>query len=564
MPNSNFIRYINTLHNVGANNENAIAEAQQTNRFFNKIFVERPIAKCLEEHLTTESGRIVLLTGHAGDGKTSLLLQLLKRWGKETDGSMQKHAVVILPSGKRIRYIKDFSELTMCDQQNLLHTSLEETKDGISTILIANTGPLLKACRVVLGESAEMQLINEIDDNTAKPGTINGYDVLALNIAGIDNTSFVRPFLEKMLAEECWSECNTCAKSEMCPILFNRKLIVNNFEKMTEFVIDHYIWQQEHGRRLTIRQITAHLAYAVTGNLQCEAVDAGQGQKLRFEYLVSNLFFGFKGLKVNREAVQLEAIKDIKDLRYDQKRLFAEEELFIKRDFCKITEPLSMIAKESGESCLVEKDVRDWQAAVKRMYMLFNLETDSKSKERLKKNLFSRMFPRYLALRQGSKPGPEEKKLIREALSMLFTGFIDRVNTMSIPLTLRRENGVLQNVQLSQGRAEDRHIKLSTEDQAAPCFGEFNHKVLRLAIENKVIAQPITLPLLNYFDDLRQGILSTNVDPQLTQGIDSIKAQILSICQDDDVEDMMELIVLKGDAWGTIGLYCDGEGWRIQ
>ena len=564
MPNTKFVHYLNTLHNVGANNENAIAEAQQNNPFFSKIFVDRPVARCLEEHLTTESGRLVLLTGHAGDGKTSLLLQLMKNWGKDTEGSVQRHAIFTLPSGKRIRYIKDFSELSGDDQKSLLQVSLDGTKVGESTILIANTGPLLKTIRMVLGESAEMQVINAIDENTANPCAINGYDVLALNIAGIDNTSFVRPFLGKMLSEACWSECKTCTKAEMCPILFNRKLIVNNFEKVTEFIIDHYIWQQEHGRRLTIRQITAHLAYALTGNLQCEALDVGQGRKLRFEYLVSNLFFGFKGLKVNREALQLEAIKDINALRYDQKRLFVEEELFIKHDFGKITEPLSMIAKEIGESCHLERDVRDWQAAIKRMYMMFNLETDSKSKERLKKNLFSRMFPRYLTLRQGSKPGPEEKKLIREALSMLFTGFIDRVNTMSIPLTMRRENGVLQNVQLSQGRAEDRHIKLYTEDQAAPCFGELNHKVLRLAIEGKVIAQPMTLPLLNFFDDLRQGILSTNVDPQLTQGIESIKAQTLRFCQDNDADDTMELIVLKGDSWNIKTLYCDGEGWQIQ
>ena len=45
MENNGFVDYLNTLHNEQANNENALAEAQQNNPYFKKVKVERPEAQ---------------------------------------------------------------------------------------------------------------------------------------------------------------------------------------------------------------------------------------------------------------------------------------------------------------------------------------------------------------------------------------------------------------------------------------------------------------------------------------------------------------------------------------
>lgn len=37
MENNGFVDYLNTLHNEQANNENALAEAQQNNPYFKKV-----------------------------------------------------------------------------------------------------------------------------------------------------------------------------------------------------------------------------------------------------------------------------------------------------------------------------------------------------------------------------------------------------------------------------------------------------------------------------------------------------------------------------------------------
>lgn len=80
MENNGFVDYLNTLHNEQANNENALAEAQQNNPYFKKVKVERPEAQYIANRIETgENACLMILTGHAGDGKTTLLFQVLEK-----------------------------------------------------------------------------------------------------------------------------------------------------------------------------------------------------------------------------------------------------------------------------------------------------------------------------------------------------------------------------------------------------------------------------------------------------------------------------------------------------
>ena len=48
--------------------------------------------------------------------------------------------------------------------------------------------------------------------------------------------------------------------------------------------------------------------------------------------------------------------------------------------------------------------------------------------------------------------------------------------------------------------------------------------------------------MINYFDELRNGVISTNIDPQLSHGIESLKAQLMRIVFSND--DELEMIIL--------------------
>ncbi len=74
-----FVNYLNTLHNTTAANPNALAESQALNPYFGSIHVPLALTDFIERELTGSAGNHVILTGHAGDGKSTIGLELYKR-----------------------------------------------------------------------------------------------------------------------------------------------------------------------------------------------------------------------------------------------------------------------------------------------------------------------------------------------------------------------------------------------------------------------------------------------------------------------------------------------------
>ena len=560
MFNEEYVKYLNTLHNVGAKNENAIAEASQNSEFFKDIMVIRPTTNFIIKSLTESEPHIILVTGHAGDGKTSLLIQVLQALNV-VKGNLEKNDTVLLPTGKECLYIKDFSEFSADDRKDTLNKCLRQSQDGKFVFLVANTGPLLNTFADTLGASAQIQLIDAIDTNSGKITCIQNYNIRAINVANIDNSSFVKPFMQQLIADKCFEKCNGCHKKIYCPILFNRNLIRDNSENVFAFLHNHFIWQQEHGKRLTIRQIIAQITFAMTAGLECNMVKIAESKKYLFENLFSNTLFGFKGIRQNKHAIQVQAIYDINANGYDNKSLVTDEDIFILQDYSafhpRVQEIILELKNQYNNNNLVE-----WQKAVRRMYILFNIETDSGKNEETLKCVFSKKFPRYLELRSGKSANNDDKVLIMEAFSILFVGHANK-NSREIAITMKRENSVEQSVQMLYGTIANREIRLKTLNTSSCNFGEDEKKELHMEVYGKTINHPISLSLLNYFEDIRSGIISTNIDPQLTHGIDSIKAQILSSCNMDSQNGTIEMLVMGTKGFTNISLQEENGNWIL-
>jgi hypothetical protein len=52
---------------------------------------------------------------------------------------------------------------------------------------------------------------------------------------------------------------------------------------------------------------------------------------------------------------------------------------------------------------------------------------------------------------------------------------------------------------------------------------------------------------MDYFNDLIDGAVTTDVNPLLTQGIDSIKSQCIAYCETSTYEDTFSLKILHND-----------------
>lgn len=192
--------------------------------------------------------------------------------------------------------------------------------------------------------------------------------------------------------------------------------------------------------------------------------------------------------------------------------------------------------------------VSGWIEFLRRAYIFTNIETDPEKKSRDNEDIFSKQFERYLELREGySTPSKSDTNLIIDALSMMYLGKVADSTTGEIPITLNKASGLTQNVQLVTGSIPIRKISLVQRVTKDSKFDE-NHKRydLKLKVDKEELNSVISLPMLDYFEELRNGIISTNIDPQLSHGVESLKAQLAKEFNDED-DDTIEMIVLRNN-----------------
>ena len=545
MNNEKYISYLNSLHNYNAQNPNAYGEKNVGNEFFQEVAVKVGLCTYIEMQLLNEEPHVLILTGHAGDGKTSIMYQVLKDFNIDFNTD-EKISEIILPTGSKCRCIKDYSELSDSEKLTTLRDCMTLPEKGKFVFLVSNTGPLINTFGDLFPEedreAVKLELIDAMDENTGEIKLINDYKINVINVASIDNTSFAGSFISNVVKDSLWDSCNECEKCGYCHIYLNRVLIVKNKQRVLEFLRNHYIWLVEHGKRLTIRSMTEQLAYMLTGGIECKQVVSTEKDK----YLFFNLFFGYIGLKYNDRANTILAVREARQCAYDKKRLRADEKLMIDCDY-------SVTFGSEMNKILVESQKKDgyisgWGEFLRRAYIFTNIETDAENRARDSEDIFSKQFERYLLLRGGkSTPAKSDTNLIVDALSMMYLGKTADGATSEIPITLNKTFGLTQNVQLVTGAIPTRKISLIQMETKDSVFDESHKRYeLRLKVAKQILDTAISLPMLDYFEELRNGVISTNIDPQLSHGVESLKAQLAKEYNDED-NDFIEMIVLRNN-----------------
>lgn len=551
-----YISYLNTLHNYNAQNPNSYGEKNVNNRFFKDVMVEIGLSKYIIDSIQNKEPHAIVLTGHAGDGKTSIMYQVLAEMGIEFNSDIEINDCT-LPSGKICRCIKDFSEVSDEEKKTVLNDALQMSKNGNFVFMVANTGPLINTFGELFDseedkERAKIEIIDAMDSNTGKISDIKGYKICVINVAAVDNTYFASEFLEKLVQDNLWEGCLQCPKRNYCHIKTNRELIKSNFQRVSEFLNMHYIWLTEHGKRLTIRSMTEQLAYMITGGFDCNEVSAVEPYK----YLFTNLFFGFVGTIANSKAHNIIAVKAAANCAYYIKRLRSDEYFVVNRDYNKVFgKTMAKIITDAEHKNVY---ISGWTEFLRRAYLFTNIETDSVILDNNCEDVFSKQFKKFLQLRNGeSLPSRIDSNLVCDALSMIYVGTTN--NESMIPLTLSRESGIAQNVQLITGTLFTKNIKIVLKPTKDALFNSDNKRyTLKLEVERKELQSEITLPLLNYFEELKNGIISTNVDPQLSHGIESLKAELSELSE--EVDETFEMIILRNSGAKPVSLEISEDG----
>lgn len=547
-----FISYLNSIHNVGGDSTGSLAEKQVTSPFFDMVKIDRKLGTYISDCVEEKRHRAFILTGHAGDGKTSILVQVLKALNLLAPGEKLK----IQHEYEDFYYVKDMSEIPEGEQANILAKALKAPLNNKSSLLISNTGPLLRACTqfakderhnagtTFLDDDQTMlhtKLLTQLDENLDAAIEIEGYEVILVNIARVDNVFFSSRLLKNLLEENLWTSCTGCPKEGSCPIKSNRDCLAKYLDRVSAFVENFYRYLYENDKRMTIRQMIGQLSFALTGNLTCETIIDKSLKDPLFNYNFANLFFGYYGLTERKDYLQIKGVRQIHMLNLDSIALDVDYDLFVKRDYkafpielqteidnlYKRHRKLYQVPDEGHISLQREQTDTNIRKAIRRIYLVFSVYSDPDELFHLFNQIFGPSYSDYKKLISEKQSRPMLRKMrdfVFKALYIKNTGFLPD-NQNDLYLSLRREDDVFQSVMLILGKVNKDDldiIQVPTTNDFEDHSGKY-----QIALRLKNTQFIISLPMITYFSDLISGAISSNNNPALTHGVAKLDALLI-------------------------------------
>ena len=328
MQGNNFIAYLNSLHNLDAGGANALAESQALNHYFSEIYEPFPLIDDIVQALTSDKDCVVIITGHAGDGKSTVSLDTIKKlWRLDPQQPLKqplKERELIewksVHGQKLISIVKDMSELTADTRLQWINQAFDFHEKG-SWLIISNTGPLLDTLEKYTKPTGniESEILECLDQTYARgdldPHTLQfSKPLIILNMARLDNVGLGARLLTRLINHSAWQQCVGCSVELACPLQLNRRAL-----QATGTIAEtrvRWIYQRltAYEQRLTMRQMIAHLALSLTGGMSCDQAkqQASESAEKSIDglenILFSESFFGYRQGKSWPAAQNLRAV----------------------------------------------------------------------------------------------------------------------------------------------------------------------------------------------------------------------------------------------------------------
>jgi len=549
-----YIAYLNSLHNVSASGANALAESQALNSYFAEIYQPFPLVDDLYQTLTERTERVIVLTGHAGDGKSTVALDVLKQLrslplDKPLDDALKEREEINHSNGK-VTIVKDMSELT--EQQRLEWLEQGFTEPG-SWLIVSNTGPLIHSLadytNKIAGKSdIESDILECLDrpyenSNLARHA-VSGFskELVVLNMTRLDNVSLGAKVLTKMVNHSAWDQCIGCEAEAKCPLRQNRNALWFTKETTEDRVRWVYQRLNSYEQRLTLRQMVSHLALSLTGGLNCKQAhnlvrnsdESTKGENNALEQILfSEAFFGYRRSEPWSSADNLRAINLIRRSVFGgPTSVNFERQLLITGGIDGMCMP--EILKDTQQRwCKRATDAAgvQWRFALRRMLFFFGQQSTpvtQQSEEFLSTFLQSPRLRDYNRWQQEcgfTLAFSEKRGLLKRCFRVLleiYSGFsVDQFDgDDSLYLTLRRpDRMVIQPTQLIIAKLDYRDFSL--------CY-DATRRVPKLVYGDGLAELPLTLPLLDYIYYRSIGQLGNELAPIHLAQLEWFRAELLN------------------------------------
>ena len=569
---NHFVGYLNSLQRSGGSNENALAESQACNAQFATIHVIHPLSDLIREELSAPDGSHVILTGHAGDGKSTLALEIYKRLSGFASNAPLEHPPRIREDVGSISIIKDLSERDKNEDPALLG-ELAENKRRF--LLVSNTGTLLDLIKShpehFGGDhvSLESKVLDAISADSGEDLlSLDSVEFRVFNLARMDNLNLARQIFAKMLSPDRWTTCGECVCSETCPIYINVDLLQRNQAQVLNRIFLAYRRMYEYGTRLTIRQFTEHLSYLITAGLEETDIQKLQQQNPRpliTEHLFLNRFFGDNGCKPDASAREMKAVQEVEEQGFGERPSpHWEHRLWLRRYGSSIKLGVEALDEEFeklrrhgyGEKVYSGMTPDQAREQVRRM-LFFLYEFKPEDRNYLGQYLNSATLLDWQTWQEdGAQLGFNEKATLKRkiyhVLQEHFTGVRlpegSTQNDQRLYVTLsRRRSEVRQSAQVVLAQVDwstSTTLKLLAAKSAS---GELRRDLV-LCGKDRIdgVNLPLKVPFLDYVMMRHFGELGEVLEASYFERLDRFKAQVLE-CATVTNDNRIMLVRLRAD-----------------
>lgn len=552
-----FIAYLNSLHNMTGSNENALAEAQAHSRFFPVIHVRSVVAEFARKQITGTERRHIILTGHAGDGKSTIGLELFKTlkglpMEKPLDVPWKAVEEIHCADKPPITMIKDMSELSAAERLSILIRACENNTERF--FIISNTGTLLETFRAMTQNAGQWSELEHglLDALSTKPPSSfshssGHFDVV--NLVQVDNLNTALDIFQRMLDEKAWEPCLSQPCQQACPIYRNVRLLRDNWPLIRERVGLVYRRLFEYGDRLTLRQMTAHLAYAITSGLSCQDVLGHSLQPISrpiTDFLFFNRFWGEGATGSDDRCLQLKAVRVLKRVGVGRQLVPPlERKLWMRGE----DEPLPTIPpdlqpvfaslRQLGRKLAPVEGLQPTQGRAQTRRMLFffgQFQQPEIAREYIATFLNSRMLPEFAAWQNtgGRISNIDRDRLLKNVLHVLqehFAGLHLPEEGSSLDgelyITLnRRGREIRQSAQVVLARLSRNAFRLQLVEKAWP--GVTRRFELLLTETNSGKQLKLELPFLDFVMQRHTGDIASSIKAGYLDRLERFKAQLLA------------------------------------
>jgi hypothetical protein len=240
------------------------------------LHVEQPLIAELVEMFESSSPKSVILTGTAGDGKTYTARKVAETLTGSEDGwsntDKEYELPTRLPSGHRLRVIKDLSELTEENKTTLFPEIVRALTGKGDTLFVicVNDGHLLKFFRD--RDAPELRdLIARMLRDDVREDPEGCFHLI--NMSRQSHQRVIDQVIDAMVEHVKWADCEGCPalvnKQQRCPIQCNRDILrERHAASMRARLKDMIRMAAADGRHLSIRQLLLLTANILLGDAE--------------------------------------------------------------------------------------------------------------------------------------------------------------------------------------------------------------------------------------------------------------------------------------------------------